>query len=167
MKTITLTKGYVATVDDDDYERLSKFKWTAVVNGKFVKRIYGYRRAGWDKLTRRYTRTVWMHREIANPPYGMDVDHINRNTLDNRKANLRFATRSQNLANNRRPIGATGYRGVTRSVNGEKALYFAQISVNGKREYLGGFFDKAEAARAYDAAALKAFGEFARLNFPI
>jgi hypothetical protein len=162
MKEIQLTKGYFALVDDDDYERLSQHKWTAVVTGKHIKRVYAYRRAGWDNANRRWTKTVYLHREIAMPADGVDVDHINHDTLDNRKENLRCATRSQNLANNRRARGETGMRGVVRTQRREKEPY----QVMCRKKHVGRFFDLNEAAQAYDAAALKEFGEFARLNFP-
>lgn len=162
MKTIVLTKGYVAIVDDDDFAALSANKWTAVVTGKKTKRVYAYRRTGWDNTKRRYTGVVYMHRVIVATPDGFDVDHINGDTLDNRRSNLRTATRSQNLANNRRAIGVTGYRGVSPTSSHETLPY--KVQFRGKR--IGTFHDKIEAAKAYDAAAIKEFGEFAKLNFP-
>jgi hypothetical protein len=163
MKTIPLTKGYSAIVDDDDYERVAKHKWTAIVTGQNVKRVYAYRRTGWDNVNRRWMQAIYLHREIARPIDGFDVDHINHDTLDNRKENLRTATRSQNLANNRRLKGVTGFRGVTPTGSGEKAPYKVQF----RGKCVGYFFDSAEAAKAYDALAIKEFGEFAKLNFPV
>ena len=162
MKTIPLTRGYVAIVDEDDHDRIAQHKWTAIVTGKYIKRVYAYRRTGWDNANRRWENTVWMHREISAPPIEMDVDHVNYDTLDNRKENLRHATRSENLAHNRRRIGQCGYRGVTRTASGEKAPYKTQF----RGKCIGKFFDVIEAARAYDAAAAQAFGKFACLNFP-
>ena len=162
MALIPLTKGYSALVDDDDYERLAKHKWTAVVTGQNIKRVYAYRRSGWDQKNRRRTRIIYMHCEIMQPADGLDVDHINHDTLDNRKENLRCATRSQNLANNRRAKGVTGLRGVTFTNDRSKDQYKTQF----QRKCIGTFSDKFEAARAYDAAALKHFGKFAKLNFP-
>ena len=63
MKRLPLTKGYFAVVDDDDHEWLSEYKWTAVVTGQNIKRVYAYRRTGWDNAKRRWKHIVWMHRE--------------------------------------------------------------------------------------------------------
>lgn len=163
MKEINLTKGFVARVDDGDYEALSRHKWTAVVTGKNIKRTYAYRRVGWSNETRRYAGAIYMHREIMGAGAGFDVDHINGDTLNNSRSNLRIATRSQNLANNRRNLGKVEYRGVTLTNSGERAPYKAMF----RNRVLGTFNDPVMAAKAYDAAALQEFGEFAKLNFPI
>lgn len=163
MREIPLTKGYVAFVDDEDFERLSQHKWTAVVTGKHIKRVYAYRRTSWDKTAKRQRGCVYMHREIMNAPAGMDIDHQDGNTLRNLKSNLRCGTRSQNLANNRRSLSGTGLRGVTLTARGEIAPYRAMC----RGKYLGSFHDKFEAAKAYDIAAVREFGSFAKLNFPM
>lgn len=108
-----------------------------------------------------------MHREIIIPPYPLVVDHINHNGLDNRKANLRPATKSQNTINKpyKKKKGAhSKYRGVTwqKSIN----KWQAQIRAKGNPRVIGYFEDEIEAAKAYDAAAKKHHGEFAVLNFP-
>lgn len=163
MRIIVLTKGYIACVDDEDYESLLAHKWSAVVTGKNIKRVYAYRRVGWDNSKRRWTGQIYMHRQITSAPKGMDVDHIDGDTLNNTRSNLRIATRSENLANNRRALGETGYRGVSKTNSGERAPYKVMF----RRKLIGTFFDIEEAARAYDAAAIEEFGEFAKLNFPV
>lgn len=156
MREIPLTQGKVAIVDDDDFEELNKFKWYANANG-FKGRVYAVRSS---------KKRIRMHRQIMGFPERMDIDHINGNTLDNRKSNLRIATRSQNLMNS--GVGArntSGYKGVSPSGR-PSAPFLAQVVVMQKAKNLGRFRSAEEAARAYDKAAKELFGEFARLNFP-
>ncbi|MFH1881710.1 MAG: AP2 domain-containing protein, partial [Planctomycetota bacterium] len=87
------------------------------------------------------------------------------NSLDNRKANLRSATRQQNCWNSsKRRTGLSKYKGVSRNKRGRE--WKAMLTVNGKTTYLGSFHDQKQAAKAYDAAAKKYYREFAALNFP-
>jgi hypothetical protein len=98
-------------------------------------------------------------------PDGYTVDHINRDTLNNQLSNLRLATDSQQAQNRRlRSDNTSGYRGVGWNKGARK--WRARITVDGKVIFIGDFADKEEAARAYDAAAIEHFGEFAVLNFP-
>jgi hypothetical protein len=117
----------------------------------------------------RYVMVAWnlgletrlLHRIILDAPKGTDVDHINGNGLDNRRCNLRLATRSQNHANRFKKPGTTSrFKGV----RFERNRWHAQIRVQYKKTYLGSFRDEIDAALAYNAAALEAFGEFARIN---
>ena len=110
-------------------------------------------------------KVVWMHREIMKAGDREFCDHINRNGLDNRKANLRLATRSQNAWNRRKAKieSRSKYKGVSWYNRGKR--WNARIHVNRKEKFLGIFADEIEAAKAYDAAARKCFGEFAQLNF--
>jgi hypothetical protein len=152
MPQIFLTKGQVTIVDEADFERLSQRKWCALhikKSGIFyaASRIDG--------------KFVLMHRYLTDAPKGMLVDHANRNTLDNRRANLRVCTKAQNNAN-KGAIGKHGLKGVYLQSPTER--WGAQITVNGMRRDLGRYDSKAEAARAYDAAAIEAFGEFALTN---
>jgi len=105
-----------------------------------------------------------MHNLVINIPDGMFCDHINRNGLDNRKANLRPATHTQNVWNRRKfkPYSRSKYKGVD-----DMKRWRARIRVNGKRIYLGSFKTELDAAHAYDKAARKYHREFASLNFPV
>lgn len=151
---------YEAIVDAADYEVVARYRWRVLHrhNGK----VYAHASITGGSL--------YMHRLIAGTPAGYETDHINGNGLDNRRANLRIATRSQNSANMgkpRRPDGSPAssvYKGVT-WVKGTRK-WVAKITVSKRCKYLGSFASEVEAARAYDAAAEAAWGDFARLNFP-
>ena len=106
-----------------------------------------------------------MHREVIHIPAGMVCDHINRNGLDNRKANLRAATVSQNLCN--RPKRTTRTRSKYKGLEWDRIQrkWKARIQLNGRKIYLGSFASEIAAARAYDAAAKKYHRNFASLNF--
>lgn len=161
MAELILTKGYIAIVDDDLYDELAKHKWTAVVTGGRIKRVYAYRRTGWDNAKRRWTSCQYLHRVIAGDVRGFDVDHINGDTLDNRRENLRVCDRSLNLANSKnRAVGISGFRGVTRAKS--KSVRW-QMACKG---HTATFATPEEAARAYDRVAKQIWGEFAVLNFP-
>jgi len=158
MKEIQLTKGYVALVDDEDYEWLMQFKWYASVSK--LGRVCATRNSPRGKGKR---KTLFMHREIMKPPVGMVVDHKDGNALDNRRHNLRVCTTAQNNFNQgKSKKNTTGFCGVYRNRKGFQAL----IGVNGRYISLGIHSDPEDAARAYDAGAIKYHGEFAKLNFP-
>ena len=115
-----------------------------------------------------------MHREITNAPKGMQVDHINGNTLDNRKENLRVCTRSQNMMNRgKQNNNKSGYKGVSYMKKKDPNYEYpkpwrAQIKcpTNQKVIHLGCYKYPEQAARAYDKKAIELFGEYAQLNFP-
>jgi hypothetical protein len=158
---IELTQGKVAIVDDEFYEELNKRKWQA----KDYK--IGYYATRGDRCSGRMVTTL-MHRlvmEIAGAPLGRCIDHINRNTLDNRLENLRSCDHSQNKCNaGPRIDNKSGFKGVSQRLSG---MYRAVIQFRGKQQSVGDFASAEEAARAYDTAARKLHGEFAYQNFPI
>lgn len=157
MRTIPLTKGKKAIVDDEDWELVSKLKW----HYQTVKKSGYACRKVWDKENKRYW-TVYMHRFIMQPPKGLDIDHINRNPLDCRRKNMRICPRWVNIHNkpSSRP-NTSGYRGVYKM--GEKWIAF--ISFQGKRTYLGrDFTNPKDAAKAYDKAAREFYGKYAWQN---
>lgn len=149
MKQIPLTRGQFALVDDADFEMLSQWRWTATPS-----------QHGWRAYRRSNGKTLYMHVQIMGFPKS-EVDHRNRNGLDNRRDNLRLATRQQQAANSdwKRPHN---YRGIFPKQN----RWIARITFESKGHYLGCFRTAIDAAKAYDQAALKFFGEFAVLNFP-
>lgn len=152
MKEIPLTKGFVALVDDDDYEELARHKWCV---GSEPRAIKAMRRKGKER--------VYMHREIMAPRPEMQIDHINHNTLDNRRANLRICTQTQNQGNRRKQSGCSSqFKGVYWDKNARK--WRAQIGGHRQHKYLGLFKDEIEAARAYNKEAFARFREFALLN---
>ncbi|MFD0710604.1 HNH endonuclease [Paenibacillus sp. GCM10027626] len=155
MRELILGKGEICLVDDDDYELLSKYSWN--------KSQYGYA----YRLGDRSKGEIWkilMHREIMQARENQFIDHINGNRLDNRKSNLRFATRGQNAMNSAGRNGLSGYKGVFLNKTAKNPSWRALIRVNRKSIHLGCFPTKEEAALAYNAAAIKYHGEFARLN---
>lgn len=163
MKTIPLTKGKVALVDDADYGALSRFRWHTLQHGG--GKFYAVR-AGTTVGTKR--RMITMHAHLAGTPAGMVTDHVNGDSLDNRRSNLRVCTQSENLANRGKSKNNTsGYKGVTRDWRSIKNPWVAQIWKLNRRIHLGVFPTAEAAARAYDEAALKLHGEFAFLNFPL
>lgn len=156
---IPLTKGKFAIIDTQDLLIVGQFSWRA--NEHSPGRWYARRSFRHDGRQ----SSEQMHRRIVGPPVGLWVDHINGDGLDNRRSNLRLCTRQQNTANQAvTTTGASGFRGVRRFRNTTK--WQAQIKVNQRSLHLGQFNTPEEAAHAYDAAAWRAFGPFATLNFP-
>jgi hypothetical protein len=154
-KELPLTQGKIAIVDDGDFLEVSRWKWTWTPN----QRGDGYA-ARWERHGKRRIK-IYLHRFLMDAEPGQQVDHVNGDSMDNRRANLRVCTAMQNYANRRCTTGATSrYRGVYR--DRRRGRWCARVS----DAWLGSFDSEEAAARAYDTAAVKRFGEFARLNFP-
>lgn len=151
---IPLTQGKVALIDVADWPLVADFKWKAYHHPKST--IY-YAQA---KLQR---SRVDMHRLLLGRPAGREIDHVNGDGLDNRRANLRICTTSQNQLNRGKSMRNTsGFKGVSR----HGCSWRACVMVDGKKYELGCFSTAEQAAYAYDALARELHGEFARLNFP-
>lgn len=150
---IPLTQGYVALIDEEDWELCEPYNWRVQVTPKNI----------YVKARSRFSANLYLHRLIMSPSPGMEVDHINHIGLDCRRSNLRTCTRAQNAANI--PLSrsnTSGYKGVT--WNARRGMWKAQIHVAGKCRGLGYFVDPKGAAQAYNAASVVAFGEFACIN---
>lgn len=149
MKKIELTQGRCAVVDNEDYDRLNKFKWHYsqgyASNSRSVKKSLG--KQGPES----------MHRLVLNAKEGEEVDHINRNPLDNRRKNLRIVTRSQNNRNR----GGKGY-----SFHKKRKKWEAQICINRKIKHLGYFSTEIDARKAYLIEYNKCFEKFRVLKVP-
>lgn len=151
---IQMFGGVEALIDVADIDLASTRHWCSVHREK-------------DKTTyvqspgRRPAKTITLHRLLLGFLEGQTVDHVNRNGLDNRRANLRIASQRQNLAN-RRPWSATGLKGVYL----QPERWIARGREGDRRVMLGAFRTAEEAARAYDTWAKGHFGEFAYLNYP-
>ncbi len=158
MKTISLTQGKVALVDDKNFDRLNLHKWCAAK----------YRRGGRDifyAVRQAKGATVYMHREIIGCDSPM-VDHKDSDGLNNQEHNLRAATRANNSSNSRkRPGCASQFKGVY--WRKDRECWKAAIRKGTQFFFLGLYDDETEAAHAYDTAAIRHFGEFACLNFPV
>lgn len=153
---VKLTQGAVALIDADDWERLQGYTWF-----------------NWRRPNTNYVRTsirngdtqktLLMHRLILDAPDNLEVDHVDGNGLNNRKSNIRLATRMQNCANiTVSREGTSQFKGVSWDTLSGK--WKAQISANKKKKHIGLYADELHAARAYNRAAEQAFGEFACLN---
>ena len=149
--TVRLSRGMFALVDDSDAERVLAHKWSVFVaqNGTpYAVRVVA-------------KKSVYLHRWLMGAGQGQKVDHRSGDTLDCRRENMRLCTQAENNRN-RRPCGIRTLKGIRARPNGR---WIAVIGANGGTIHLGTFDTPEAAARAYDAAALKFHGEFARLNF--
>lgn len=165
MKEIPLTKGFVALVDDEDYDRLMQHSWYVMKNFN----TYYATRTFYPPGEKGKKVTIQMHREVLGlaPGEKILVDHKDRNGLHNTKLNLRLPSGSLSAYNRSFPEKASSpFRGVFLFKNGKYCYWRAAIRVNRVLIHLGSFPNAATAAIAYDQAAIKYFEENAQLNFP-
>jgi hypothetical protein len=155
---VPLTRGAFALIDAADADAVLRHSWCLHSNGYAARARRSEDGPG--------PRMIYMHRSILNALPGMPVRHPpGASRLDNRRATLQLATPSQSRAGyGLRRDNASGYCGVTWAK--KRGRWQAQIQVDGKRHFLGYFTVKEDAARAYDDAAVEAFGEFAQRNLP-
>lgn len=149
--------GLITMVDDEDFEYLNQWKWYA---SKRKHTFYVMRNI---RIENGKKTSILMHRQIINPENGLEVDHIDRNGLNNQKINLRKCTRLENSLNRGSDKNSTSkYKGV--SCNKSKG-WTAYIKIGEKRKNIGSFKTEIEAAIAYDIKAKELHGQFAGLNF--
>jgi hypothetical protein len=152
-KEIKLTQNQTTIVDDEDFEYLNQWKWWA----DYDSHTKSFRPARTCNGS-----TLFMHRVIMQTPKGLFVDHINHNTLDNRKENLRNVTNSQNQMNSKLlSTNTTGYRGVCP----KDGKYVAKIRIGGKQVHLGYFKTPEEAYERYKDAAKEVHGEYSSITW--
>lgn len=132
---VELTQGYFALVDAEDYERINQFNWCAIVRPSGL--VHAMRKIG-------RTETVWMHHDVLQRvPALFEIDHRNKNGIDNRKFNLRLATRSQNVCNTDRVQTA-------KLIEQHGNRFRARIMRNGVRTTIGSFTTELEAIKAVE-----------------
>lgn len=158
-KTIPLSQGKVALVDDEDFEWLSQWKWYAHAD----RRTYYAVRSTPRDENGRYT-TVRMHRQILEAPLGIQVDHADSDGLNNQRANIRLCNNAENARNRRKRAQGTSSRFKGVSWSALMGSWRARIRVNSQDYKLGFFTNETEAAQAYNVAALLHYGRFASVN---
>jgi hypothetical protein len=158
-RLITLTQGYYAIVDKEDYDELNRHSWYV---WKSNRNFYASRT---DYSTGKQ-KTILMHRQIIGlTDRKQEIDHIDHDGLNNKRSNIRVVTHAQNLHNMRpNKNSSSKYKGVCWNKN--LCKWQAGIEVSQRKIHLGLFHDEEEAAKAYDKKAVELFGEYSCLNFP-
>jgi len=159
MRIIKMTRGYVTEVDDEDYDWLSVYAWSAA-SRDFRARTGWLNESG--RLETRYmSRMIWEN-HYGDIPEGMVIDHEDQRVRNNQKENLRLLTKSQNGFNCKRYKSNNRYRGVQPN----RKKWRASIHVDSILYHIGIFDTEKKAAQAYDKRCLEIRGEYAKLNFP-
>ncbi len=157
MKTIPLTKGKVAFISDEDFEAINTYNWCAILSNNRYYAVSSIKNNGKRKLT-------YMHRLILGATEE-HVDHIDGNTLNNTRENLRLVTRSQNMMNlTGHVIASSGYKGVY--LDKKLKTWIVQIRHFGVVRKVSGIESEEIAALIYDLLAMDRFKQFAKYNFP-
>lgn len=154
MKEILLSNGKTTMVNDEDYDFLNKWRWN--FSGNYVLRH--------EWKNKKYAGTIIMHRLINKTPKGLVTDHIDGNTLNNQRTNLRSCTIVENVRNSKKQKNNKGeFKGVCYDKKRNK--YESHIMLNGRKNHLGRYKTAIQAAVIYDFFAYKLFGVFANPNF--
>ena len=156
MKEIKLTQGKVALINNEDFEFINQFKWYIYDN--YGRNFYAI------CSTHKPDKTIFMHRLIMNvSDFKIQIDHKDRNGLNNQRFNLRTCTSSQNAMNRKKIKNCSSkFKGV--HWNKQKKKWRSVVEIDNKKKHLGYFDNEIEAAKTYNKAATKYFREFARLN---
>ena len=160
MQLISLTRGYEAMVDDEDYERVMKYRWQVLLRANGT--VSCASRAFQERPSMKIRREA-LHVFLMGKRDGFTVDHEDKDPLNCQRYNMRWGTKSQQNAN-RRSVLTNGYRGiypVSESYKWEARVYYQRKLYRG-----GSYYTKEEAAKAYDELAIRIYGEFAEVNFP-
>lgn len=158
LKTIPVSQGRTAFVDDEDFERVSQHKWS-LVKSPHDRTEYAHRSI---KVNGKW-RHISLHRFIMNPPSGVKIDHKDGHGLNCQRSNMRECTHQQNLRN-RRTKNKHGLKGVAFIKNRPNRQWMAKIRIDEGPKTIGYYSTALQAAAAYNEMAVKHFGEFAKLN---
>lgn len=152
---ITTASGHEIMIDDEDWDIVKEYSWRIATPSNCTYAVA-------TPLIGNKNRNVLMHRLILSAADRM-IDHIDGNGLNNHRDNLRFCSHSQNAQNSRKHyVASSRFKGV--SWERDRGKWRVQITISGKQKRVGRFLTEKDAAAAYNKAAVKAFGEFARLN---